>query len=65
MTTEKLILAGFGVGNGALHARAEITLTTVNVQYYRLTFKLQSGTILECVVHASAFHPVTEEVPMR
>ena len=54
MTVEELIHAGFGVGDNALHTRAEITLTTVNVQYYELLLKLPHGTTLTVVFHRSA-----------
>lgn len=60
MTVEELIHAGFGVGADALHARADVTLTTTNVQYYRLTLKLTNGRVLSCVVHRSAFREVEE-----
>ena len=63
MTKEELIFAGFGVGDGALRARAEVTLTVVNVQYYRLTIKLAQGGTISCVAHASAFREVEEATP--
>jgi hypothetical protein len=44
-----------------LHARADITLTVVDVQYIRLTMKLVHGGTVSCVVHASALRSVVEE----
>jgi hypothetical protein len=60
MTVEELIHAGFGVGDNALHTRAEVTLTTVNVQYYELLLKLPHGTTLTVVVHRSAIREMCD-----
>jgi hypothetical protein len=54
MTVEELLYAGFGVGDNALHTRAEVTHTTVNVQYYELLLKLPHGTAFTVVFHRSA-----------
>jgi hypothetical protein len=63
VTREELIHAGFGVGENALHTRAEVTLTTVNVQYFELRLKLPLGTTLTAVFHRSAIRPVEEAMP--
>jgi hypothetical protein len=60
MTREDLIAAGFGVGDEALHTHAEVTLRTVNVQYFEILLKLPYGTTLTAVFHRSAIREVCD-----